>query len=288
MENECKEKEKDMSMRQRQIREKWNDQRTATRPDERYCQNCSRKGHGFRWCNKPIVSFGVLAFQRGGPVKFLLIQRKDSIGFLDFVRGRYMGSHGDPNSKLQNIKILIEEMTPDEKEKLLTKSFDELWDDLWINHQSRAYINDYHEAKAKFTALDIPNLLQNTQSKWTTQEYGIPKGRRSNCKETDIECAQREFEEETGLSRMDYTILQHIAPIQEVFTGSNGMMYKHVYYLAEVHPGTMIGVDPMNVTQVSEVRQVGLFTLKEAVQLFREYDITKRSLLIQAHRILTS
>ncbi len=65
------------------------------------------------------------------------------------------------------------------------------------------------------------------------------------------------------------------------------MTYKHIYYLAEIQPGTVIGIDPTNVTQVSEVRQVALFTLKEAVQIFREYDITKRSLLIQVHRIIT-
>lgn len=254
--------------------------------NSKYCQNCSKKGHGFRFCTKPIVSFGVLAFRRDPELRFLLIQRKDSIGFLDFVRGRYSSTCGsDVNSTLQNIKILIEEMTPEEKERILNHPFDELWNDLWMNHLSRAYINDYQEAKSKYESLNISNLICNTESKWYTQEYGIPKGRRCNGKESDIDCAKREFEEESGLKSSDYTIL-NLPPIQETFTGSNGLIYKHVYYIAEIKDNIPIGIDENNMTQVSEVQKVGLFTLRECIQLLREYDITKRSLLIQASHLL--
>lgn len=256
----------------------------------KYCQNCSRRGHGFKSCSKPIVSFGLLAFRRGAPgepLRFLLIQRKDSIGYLDFIRGRYMDSASDSKTHtLQNIKILIEEMTPDEIDRLSRLPFRELWDALWINHHCRAYITDYPEAESKFEALDIPNLLSQVTPRWHQQEFGIPKGRR-NGHETDLECACREFEEETGLTSRDY-IVRRDGQMQEIFVGSNGKPYRHVYFLAELLPHATIRIDHTNVTQVSEIRGIGLFTLEEAIRQLREYDMTKRSLLVQAHDALTT
>lgn len=257
-------------------------------PPLKYCQNCSRRGHGFRSCSKPITSYGIIAFQRkkNNDLHFLLIQRKDSIGYLDLLRGRYMENAKGKNAMLQNIKILIEEMIPEEVERLKTKSFRELWDALWINHRCRAYVTDYKDAESKFAALDLSNLLANVECKWNKQEYGFPKGRR-NGRETDLQCARREFEEETGLKSHDYTIVDDLE-IQEVFTGSNGKNYRHIYYIAELKDNANVGIDKENITQMSEIRDVGLFSVKECLALFREYDLTKRSIVVQLHRRLNA
>ena len=57
-----------------------------------------------------------------------------------------------------------------------------------------------------------------------------------------MKCAIREFEEETDVSKNEYTLLDNvILKLTEEFIGSNGVRYKHIYYLAfikdpEIYP----------------------------------------------------
>ena len=54
-----------------------------------------------------------------------MICRKDTLGFVDFMRGKYH------IQDVNYIKNIIKEMTLDERERILTNSFDELWNGLW-------------------------------------------------------------------------------------------------------------------------------------------------------------
>ena len=89
-----------------------------------YCVNCGEKGHVVKDCNGPITSFGIIAFkvveyecdeihdknnrlleilssvnQESSNIypktKFLMIQRKDTMGFTDYVRGKYPDDPGE-------------------------------------------------------------------------------------------------------------------------------------------------------------------------------------------------
>ena len=245
-----------------------------------------KKGHTFKLCKKPIVSFGILCYKRiKEKMYFLLIQRKDSMGFIDFVRGKY-GNNDTETTKLQTLKIFIEEMTSHEKHRLLNSPFDELWDSLWLNKDSRTYLNDKEDAKKKFSKLDLQNLLNNTETKWDYQEYGIPKGRRMNQMEGDIDCSSREFKEETGIGHMDYIIRHDLQPVTENFLGSNGVTYKHVYFLAEYIGSTAPRVDKKDKIQAGEVKSVGWFTLKESFEILREYDTAKKHAILEAWIVL--
>lgn len=68
-------------------------------------------------------------------------------------------------------------------------------------------------------------------------EWGFPKGRRNRSGETGLECALRELFEETGIDRSRINVLPG-KPFEEVFTGSNGVRYKHVYFMASVADDT--------------------------------------------------
>ena len=48
----------------------------------------------------------------------------------------------------------------------------------------------------------------------------------------NIDCAIKEFKEETDYNPDDYNICHQINPINEVFNGTNGVLYKHIYYIA--------------------------------------------------------
>ena len=241
---------------------------TQNKPKYRnvYCVNCGEKGHVVKDCNGPITSFGIVAFKTVDnykqemydkntklqeiihqsidksyntlyksnnmypKTKFLMIQRKDTMGFTDFVRGKYPD---DENEIAKILPIFLNEMTQQEKQNLLTKSFLDIWQSLWINHESKCYKNEYDLAYKKFQKLNIPELVKNSKSSFKYQEFGFPKGRR-NMKETNIACAEREFFEETGYDKNSYDFIKNYPTILEEFIGTNGIKYRHIYYLVKM------------------------------------------------------
>ena len=55
---------------------------------ENYCNNCGKSGHLYHQCKIPITSIGVIAYRKiENETQFLLIRRKDTLGFIDFIRG---------------------------------------------------------------------------------------------------------------------------------------------------------------------------------------------------------
>ena len=90
--------------------------------NNQFCNNCGKIGHSYNQCSKPIISLGIIAFNKQyNNLKYLLICRKDSLGYVEFIRGKY------PLYNQTYIQNLINEMTISEKNKLLTKDFADLW-----------------------------------------------------------------------------------------------------------------------------------------------------------------
>ena len=244
------------------------------------CTNCEEKGHTTIVCRKPVCSDGIIAFKRTkNGLKFLLIQRKDTIAYIDFVRGKY--NLANPNQ----LSLLIEEMIPEEKNNLLTLTFDEIWSKLWMNHQSRAFLYDYKDAKEQYYKLDIKHLLQNSVNcKWEETEIEYPKGRRFN-KETHIACAKREFAEETGYKESEFRILD-IPPLEEIFYGSNSVSYKHIYYIAEITTSRIPEIDNYSIQMAGEIKALNWMNFKDSINSFRNYSTGKRNVLYTLRNLL--
>ena len=86
-----------------------------------YCNNCGKIGHLFHQCKLPITSIGIVSFRitNDSIPEFLMIRRKDTLGHVDFMRGKYT---------LQNkeyILNMLNQMTTDEKMRLKTNTFNE-------------------------------------------------------------------------------------------------------------------------------------------------------------------
>lgn len=211
------------------------------------CANCGRTGHVYRSCNLPITSFGVICFRwtydphtgTRAP-QYLMVQRKDSLCFVEFIRGRY-----DLYNK-PYVMHLLTKMTRAEREHIRTLSFPELWHGFWQSDQNRGYMREFHQAQEKFNALrrgivlpdtreyvDLTSLMNATCSQHDEKEWGFPKGRR-NINEKDIKCALREFREETGIDVQDVHVHNYVKPFEEVFTACNKVRYKHVYYIVQL------------------------------------------------------
>ena len=79
------------------------------------CNNCGIYGHLFYKCKKPIMSFGIICYRHdplSHEIQYLMIRRKDSLGYVDFMRGKY------PIFNKRYLLNIIEEMTNYEKEKV--------------------------------------------------------------------------------------------------------------------------------------------------------------------------
>ena len=79
--------------------------------------------------------------------------------------------------------------------------------------------------------ITLNDIIENSKTQWSETEWEFPKGRR-NSKERDIDCALREFEEETGINKNRISVIENILPFEEIFIGTNHKSYKHKYFLA--------------------------------------------------------
>ena len=96
------------------------------KPLNNVCNNCGKYGHMFHQCKLPITSYGIVAFRNSElGLQFLMIRRKDSFGYIDFIRGKYT------HYNLSQLLTIIDEMSIDEKKRILTYPFETLWNDMW-------------------------------------------------------------------------------------------------------------------------------------------------------------
>ena len=251
-----------------------------------YCNNCGKQGHIFQNCKKPIISSGIISFKyENNSLKFLMICRKDSLGFVDFMRGKYNIN----NTK--HIINLINEMTVREKEMLLNNNFETLWKYLWGDYIGNQYKNEEKSSRDKFNKLKngilnditLKMLIEKSTTNWIEPEWGFPKGRRDK-DEKDIRCAIREYVEETGHLESSFEIIQNILPFEEYFTGSNLKSYKHKYYLAYIKDKNLLN----NKYQKSEVSKIRWCTYEECLKLIRPYNIEKKKIIENVNNVLNN
>lgn len=185
----------------------------------------------------PVTSYGIILayIQEGQEPKFLLEQKRDTYGFIDFIRGLW--------TTIDNVYDALSLMTKEEKERLINYSFDEIWDDIWISKYLSIYKDGKARAKRKYDSLGdikkfiydyeimIGNPVKNTCSSTIREApWGFPKGR-ADTGEDYIKCALREFEEETQIPASKIRVWQ-LGPYTETFIGHNNRLYHTVYYLA--------------------------------------------------------
>ena len=247
-----------------------------------YCNNCGNEGHLYRQCRLPVLSYGILILNAED--KLLMIRRKDSLSYIEFLRGKY-----DVSNKVY-ISSLLNSCSQQEQQRLLDHTFDELWKLLWFStstsKQTDRMIKEYHTSKHKFEILqkkELATLLDSCQSTYVSPEWEFPKGRRSN-RETNLKCAIREFEEETDLKSHEYIVLENVEPFSEEYTGSNGVRYKHIYYVAFYCGDKELSINPSKFEQYSEIGDIGWYTFDECYHKLRPEQSTKNDIIKQVQK----
>lgn len=231
-------------------------------------------------------------------ILFMMVSRKYSLGFIEFIRGKY------DVSDAKSIINLFEQMYQNEIYSIKKNTYDDLlYHFLNRNNESKEvvlnriyegrYSSEYCEAKIKFNILKNPSEDENNdvsldldfctrhiKPRYKNQEWGFPKGRRDKKTEENLACACREFEEETGYQKNNYTILNKIEPIEEKMTGTNKVNYKHIYYLAMNNLDTDEIPEDFDVYEIGEIRW---FTYDEAMAQIRPYHVEKKKILNQVY-----
>jgi 8-oxo-dGTP pyrophosphatase MutT (NUDIX family) len=212
-----------------------------------------------------------------------------------------------------NVKITLEE-----KERLINRNYEYLRNVLWLSNVSPSnYKNEDILAQKKFDIinynyekrfdLSIPpvkeeqnifcklerpmenilkNLILNSKTNFIDQEWEFPKGRK-NENEKDIDCAFREFEEETGFSRENIKILNNVIPYEEIFIGSNYKSYKHRYFIGFMNDENH-QLNNLNNYQKMEVSKIEWKTIDECLKSIRPNTIEKKNLIINVNKLLTT
>jgi 8-oxo-dGTP pyrophosphatase MutT (NUDIX family) len=282
-----------------------------------FCSNCGETGHYLKNCLSPVTSYGVIlvklpegflqaeellhnensisGYERVlKDIQFLMIQRRDSLGFIELMRGKYK------ITDVEYIKYHIATMTSSEHKKLLTNDFDSLWSELWgtPKEQSLNYKSDKESSKVKFNLLKegvqdlscnkivtLESMINDIKEPWLSAEWGFPKGRRDP-REYELQCAFRELYEETGIEENDVLFVRNLEPITETFFGSNHIHYCHKYYIMFYNSEKEVKYDSANKFMAQEIGDVNWFTLDECLKKIRPENIEKKEVLLRASSML--
>jgi 8-oxo-dGTP pyrophosphatase MutT (NUDIX family) len=198
-----------------------------------------------------------------------MVRRKDSMCYTDFVRGKF-----DPTDKAY-VRTLLDNMTQQEIARIKSEPFEALWSRLWNN-------SDRHEHELKFAKEKFESVrpeIESAASVYTEPEWGFPKGRRLKC-ESDQGCAEREFFEETNIVRSSYTMVSGIQ-LEETFSGTNGIMYRHKYFVAVMSRPDRIDIHQRFTNmQKREISAIGWKTMADCMHLTRP-QYTQRHEMLQ-------
>lgn len=281
----------------------------------KFCNNCGNIGHYSKNCSLPKTSYGIIALSYDNTIndmldnlknnlqynyldmdnynylhlynfnkisyfykniKFLMICRKHSLNYIEFIRGRY-NSH-------ESAMKMISLMAKNEVNKILENEFDYLWNSLWLDN-CKTHLKEFKKSKNKFynfKTQDNIDIIKNMDLIYEDPEWCFPKGRK-NIFENSVDCAIREFKEETN-HELDFdNICKNIIPIEEIYQGTDNNDYRNIYYLTfNVIPNES---NFKNNNEVSKIKWVNYF---EALELLRPYYSSKRELINKIFMFLTN
>jgi ADP-ribose pyrophosphatase YjhB (NUDIX family) len=283
------------------------------------CLNCGKYSHIIKYCKEPILSCGIICFNIDpmvcdklniikyfndnsisdveeynrmhinnllqnselissyyNMIKILMVRRKHSLNYIEFLRGKY---------ELETIKNhnIFKLMSYDEIQNIKTNNFDILWNELWtVTANHKIYKKEYNLSKKKFNVLmknNFYNLLDCMDDfKYMEPEWGFPKGRK-NMDETNLDCAKREFNEETHINLDSLNIIDSLN-VTEDYIGTNMKNYRHIYYMANTLTNIEVSQDNVQLTEIGDIAWV---TIPEAIEKIRPYHDAKIKIIHQIY-----
>ena len=266
------------------------------RSKESYCNNCGNYGHSYSNCRHPILSYGIILYSMDEDTsKIIMVERKDSLSYIEFLRGKYKSIFD-----IEYIELLFSRFSKHELIKIKGQDFDTLWKGLWIHTESinQRIKKEYKKSKENFNKLkkgflkgsqeiNIDKLVDKVKIPYDYNEWEIPKGRRK-LYENNRDCAMREFNEETNIKSNDYSLYKNVIPITEEYIGINGVRYKHVYYIGSIDKRCDLYIDKNNKDQYTEIKNIKWYTRQECIHNITNYDKPKKKVITDFFNYLES
>ena len=174
---------------------------------------------------KAIPSYSIIVYTLiRGEIHYLIAKLRDTIAFKEYIKCTITKD---------NILKYANNMSKEEKNRILTESFHDLVDDVLINHAGRTYRatkqceHEFMENVKRDRAILKDDTIGLKETPWM-----FPKGRRQE-PEPELVCALREFEEETRISSSNIKPVD-IDPFEETYFGLDNQLYKTVYFLGHL------------------------------------------------------
>ena len=173
-------------------------------------------------------SVGIILFSKDYK-NVLLVQKRNTYSFVDFITGKYV------KSNKRYIQKLFNGMTIHEKTIIMSTNFEFIWYYAFISYIKNDF---YYKCQSKFIAFINENgrllrnyLLNSSHAESTLWE--APKGRK-NPDESNITCAMREMEEETAYLPDEYNFIFDISnnKYKNIYM-ENNIRYNIIYYMAK-------------------------------------------------------
>lgn len=231
-----------------------------------------------------------LELDKDSEIYFTLICRRDTISFMNFVRGKYR------LNDQAGIRQIFSRMTNNEIELIdECRDLEILWENVWGpsantgERQLNTSRNKFNKLVKGITNYKTDEILtldmlisEFSGNVYDTAEWGFPKGRK-NRNEKHVQAAIREFKEETDLKSNQFNLLK-AKPITESYVGSDGNTYKHIYYLVQLKSSVDLQMNLKNESQRQEIGELGLYTYSQAMRLIRDYHQEKKALLTRLYQ----
>lgn len=253
---------------------------------------------GFKYSRQVKHSAGIILFRKSIPPAILMVQKRCTYEFTDFVLGKY-----NPQNK-NNLYRLFNNMTFHEKMDILSGDFRYIWykaflEDVCENMDFNKVYSKYMSDNFQDGIIDKlykPCINNNTFTKRMNSKYTvtlfkkytefisnkyfksilmtvinnsntaeptweIPKGRIEEG-EFPMDCAMREIEEETNIKPRQYYLFSHEKPLMYSIEHPN-VVWSTQYFFAMAKKDIPVSISFKNVDQVNEVSRVSWMTLEE-------------------------
>lgn len=202
----------------------------------------------------PVVSYGIIEFtiqnnHKGQLCAFYhVFRRRNTIEYDILIQGF---------SQKNQLYDLISLLSRDERDRIIAHSWEEIWDDYWIDHTIPQYSNLKAQSRRRFDEIKELLILLDDDMPCKIQErpFIFPKGKPDR-KETGFETALREAREETK-SSFSTGELYFNSPIVQHYVGSDDRSYTDYYYVwSQTSLYTCPRIRLSNVGSPSEARRL--------------------------------
>lgn len=233
------------------------------------------------------TSYGIALckYKKYEELEILHIKKRHTYQYFSFVMGFYKNNMF-VKENIDYLRYLLKNMTYKEKLNILSMQFSQIWYHIWLNNPEINYnITDIY--KNQIISIDdnkknyknylgkkrifeknflynqnnqklLIDLINETNTVNTIWE--IPKGQ-INKNETLLDCAIREFKEETNIDISKYHIISY-KPVIYTYIDEN-ITYRNIYYLCQADCDLIPKISFKSYKQISEIEDIKWMKLQE-------------------------